>query len=508
MSASPKSTETKPRPDREMSEFDESASEEARDALSFTEENIDALFEAAQDEQNENERHVAKKMRAISARFEKTQGTVDESAREKLKETTSETQDKIEQRAKEADKDAAGVLLEIDNVGDKEIDSIFESITVDPESAEESKKAEEESRVSQLLKEVGTELAKEDELSIVTPGEFVEPLTVDVVKRQMDELSNEDAGSSVSGALMKKMSSLIKIRQRLESGKYDAESNEVHETVESISHTEEKVFDVLQRLARETNDIERYDKTNENIRQRTQMKELQISASKSIEAGLNRTLMVGMGESEDKVSRLAVYKGGVAEQSVNPEVHPNEPGETFKKEWLASVLDNVFDLNVVPQTVIREDGPDGIGSMQQKEPGEPAIKFENWQEAADQAELAKTAFLDDIIGNTDRNIENILITDNGKVVAIDNALAFPDAGKPGQRLASVANEVMSGYKIPDSTNQRVEQFFKSNELQSVVQEAFDVALGEDGQQRYQEFVNKLEKYREDQPIPDTKRSLL
>jgi len=87
-------------------------------------------------------------------------------------------------------------------------------------------------------------------------------------------------------------------------------------------------------------------------------------------------------------------------------------------------------------------------------------------------DVIKIAVLDYIIGNTDRHCGNIFLTEEGRVAAIDNGLAFPDPnvemGGRGNQFKSVAVRMASGEPVPDDILRKMD---------SVKEEDFKEALG-------------------------------
>lgn len=99
-----------------------------------------------------------------------------------------------------------------------------------------------------------------------------------------------------------------------------------------------------------------------------------------------------------------------------------EAGTYFKRERAAYLVSKMVGIELVPPTVIRElDGE--TGSMQQFIEDAESVYETDPDDPLRKEELMRLFALDYIIWNTDRHGGNILFN-KGKVVAIDNGLAF------------------------------------------------------------------------------------
>lgn len=103
-------------------------------------------------------------------------------------------------------------------------------------------------------------------------------------------------------------------------------------------------------------------------------------------------------------------------------------GNLYVRERAAYLVDLFLGFNLVPPTVIREIGGH-IGSLQKFVPDTLSGYQAEWR-MPERREYLKAQFqvmrlFDFIISNSDRNGGNYLVTEGGKVVAIDHGISFP-----------------------------------------------------------------------------------
>lgn len=172
-----------------------------------------------------------------------------------------------------------------------------------------------------------------------------------------------------------------------------------------------------------------------------------------------------------------------------------EPGTSPSREWLAHQVDRVFQLDVVPVTVMRS-GPDGRGSVQDWEVSE-TMRGTRWlMESRGNAklkeQLARIAFLDVLTENSDRHSSNFVRTPDDRVIAIDNGLMMP---KPESSLDAVRSQplwAVEGEGIPQELRDSSEAFQGNPALQEGLRQAFEVALGKDAGRAWDAFQVRLE----------------
>jgi uncharacterized repeat protein (TIGR03843 family) len=100
-------------------------------------------------------------------------------------------------------------------------------------------------------------------------------------------------------------------------------------------------------------------------------------------------------------------------------------GTLYKREVAAYLLANELGWDMVPPTVVREDGPHGIGSLQlYVEPrADAAGSFDRLRETH-RCDLQRMALFDLLINNADRKGGHCLLDVRGHVWGIDHGLTF------------------------------------------------------------------------------------
>jgi len=93
------------------------------------------------------------------------------------------------------------------------------------------------------------------------------------------------------------------------------------------------------------------------------------------------------------------------------------------REVAAYVVSEALGWNLVPPTVIRNNGPFGPGSLQEFIPHNPEETYFSFDDAV-RSELRLTAFFDLIINNADRKGSHILLDKKGCFKLIDHGLCF------------------------------------------------------------------------------------
>lgn len=136
--------------------------------------------------------------------------------------------------------------------------------------------------------------------------------------------------------------------------------------------------------------------------------------------GVSETYVVklaGGGEAYYKPTRGDRYaKGGVP------------PGTYARREAAAYGVAAAMGMDdLIPPTVVRERGlPQGVGSVQAARSGRKQREVDyDARFGADEADLARAAVLDYVLGSSDRHTNNWLIGDDGKLILIDNSLSLP-----------------------------------------------------------------------------------
>jgi uncharacterized repeat protein (TIGR03843 family) len=154
----------------------------------------------------------------------------------------------------------------------------------------------------------------------------------------------------------------------------------------------------------------------------------------------NETFLVQVSCGDDAAS--AVYKPEAGERPLSD----FEPG-LYRRERAAYLLSESLGWGLVPLTVIREDAPLGVGSLQWFiECDFREHYFTLYADSpATHRDLARIALFDYVANNTDRKSGHVLRGDNGRVWGIDHGLCF----SAGFKLRTVIWD-FAGEPIPEA----------------------------------------------------------
>jgi uncharacterized repeat protein (TIGR03843 family) len=138
--------------------------------------------------------------------------------------------------------------------------------------------------------------------------------------------------------------------------------------------------------------------------------------------GNNYTFLVKVTK-EDETCQ-AVYKPGRGEQPLW-----DFPEESLsKREVAAYLVSQALGWNLVPTTVLRKEGPFGIGSLQRLIEHDPNYHYFNFSDE-DRARLLPAAVFDLLVNNADRKGSHILVDQEKKIWLIDHGLCFHEEEK-------------------------------------------------------------------------------
>jgi uncharacterized repeat protein (TIGR03843 family) len=116
-----------------------------------------------------------------------------------------------------------------------------------------------------------------------------------------------------------------------------------------------------------------------------------------------------------------------------------------KREVAAYELSEALGWGLVPETVLRDDLPFGVGSLQRFVPFDTgAHYFTLYEDVAHHAALRTIACFDLVSNQTDRKSGHCLLGEDGRIWAVDNALSF----HADDKLRTVIWE-FGGEAIPD-----------------------------------------------------------
>lgn len=122
----------------------------------------------------------------------------------------------------------------------------------------------------------------------------------------------------------------------------------------------------------------------------------------------------------DDVALPAIYKPHRGERPLW-----DFPGGLYLREAAAFVLSDLLGWGVVPETIIRADGPLGPGSFQRFVPADFSEHyFTLLEDEARHDALRVIAAFDLLANNADRKSGHCLLGEDGRIWGIDNGLCF------------------------------------------------------------------------------------
>jgi uncharacterized repeat protein (TIGR03843 family) len=138
--------------------------------------------------------------------------------------------------------------------------------------------------------------------------------------------------------------------------------------------------------------------------------------------GYNYTFLVQV--SFQDLHLKAVYKPQQGEQPL----WDFPPGSLSKREMAAYLVSQALGWSLVPETVLREIGPFGPGSLQRFIEHDPEIHFFTFSQET-KSQLGPVVLFDVLINNADRKGGHLLMDRNNKVWLIDHGLCFHEEVK-------------------------------------------------------------------------------
>ena len=175
-------------------------------------------------------------------------------------------------------------------------------------------------------------------------------------------------------------------------------------------------------------------------RELTLLTEGRIELLGRIPRSSNETFFVEVSCRDD--TAYAVYKPEAGERPLSD----FEPG-LYRRERAAYLLSESLAWGLVPPTVIREEAPLGVGSLQWFIECDFSEHYFTLYEDAPEVhrDLARIALFDYIANNTDRKSGHVLRGHDGRVWGIDHGLCF----SAGFKLRTVIWD-FAGDPIPDA----------------------------------------------------------
>jgi uncharacterized repeat protein (TIGR03843 family) len=145
----------------------------------------------------------------------------------------------------------------------------------------------------------------------------------------------------------------------------------------------------------------------------------EITAYEVVPWGSNYTFLVALADGEGEPRTIGIYKPRQGEAPL----WDFPDGTLYRREYAAYRLSNWLGWDLVPETIIREDGPYGVGTVQLYiEPEEETHYFSLRETHGD--DLRRMALFDLIVNNADRKGGHLFKGKDGKVYGIDHGLTF------------------------------------------------------------------------------------
>lgn len=152
----------------------------------------------------------------------------------------------------------------------------------------------------------------------------------------------------------------------------------------------------------------------------------------------NGTFLVSVDDGTRRVQ--AIYKPERTERPLW-----DFPSGLWRREVATYLLAEHLGWHVVPPTVVRPDGPLGIGSLQCYVPSEYSEHyFTLREEPTHRRALEQLCVLDLVSNNTDRKGGHVLLGHDGRIWGIDHGLSFHEEFKLRTVLWDFAGEPIPG----------------------------------------------------------------
>ena len=138
-----------------------------------------------------------------------------------------------------------------------------------------------------------------------------------------------------------------------------------------------------------------------------------------IERSSNATYLAEISQGDD--AAWAIYKPEAGERPL----WDFEPG-LYRRERAAYLLSEYLGWGIVPPTVVRQDAPLGVGSLQWFVKDDGGDHYFTLYEDAPETHpaLARIALFDCVANNTDRKSGHVLRGGDGRIWGIDHGLCF------------------------------------------------------------------------------------
>jgi hypothetical protein len=159
----------------------------------------------------------------------------------------------------------------------------------------------------------------------------------------------------------------------------------------------------------------------------------------------NYTYLVRVSDASE--SLLAVYKPAVGESPL----WDFPPASLYRREVAAYVLSRALGWPLIPATVIRDEAPEGKGSLQLFIDADPRNHFLRTRDAGRDM-WPRVAVFDIVTNNADRKAGHLVRDDEGRIWAFDHGLTF----HPQEKLRTVIWDY-AGRPLPVELRPALEQ---------------------------------------------------
>jgi uncharacterized repeat protein (TIGR03843 family) len=198
----------------------------------------------------------------------------------------------------------------------------------------------------------------------------------------------------------------------------------------------------------------------------------------------NITLLCRVGTGEET---LAVYKPLSGETPL----WDFPPGTLHRREVAAFLVDRALGWDMVPETVIRDDGPYGPGSLQRFVEHDPERHYLRLVTATSPdlgVQLRRMVAFDIIVNNTDRKASHVLLAKDDRIRLVDHGVCFHEEGKlrtvawdfAGESVPAEIHETARGLARrlehpDDELRRRLSELLAPAELDATRERALNVA---------------------------------
>ncbi len=192
----------------------------------------------------------------------------------------------------------------------------------------------------------------------------------------------------------------------------------------------------------------------------------EITAYEVVPWGSNYTFLAALADKEGEARMIGIYKPRQGEAPLwdFPE------GTLYQREYAAYRLSVWLGWDLIPETVIREDGPYGVGTLQLYVEPEDETHYFSLRDAHGD-DLKRMALFDLLVNNADRKGGHLFKGKDGKVYGIDHGLTFNTQPK----LRTVIWDY-TGQPIPDALLHDLESRFNDPEAVETLRAELDPLL--------------------------------